>query len=148
MQNTEIKKIGEYSLYETIGKGSFSKVRRAINNKTKKNFAVKIMYLNQFKEKQQKVQLAREIEIIKKLQGHPNVVKLDKVLKSKTKIYIVMELLPSDVFKEILNSPNEKLDEKRALKYFQQLIFVIDYCHSKNVVHRDLKTENLLLDKK
>jgi serine/threonine protein kinase len=68
-----------------------------------------------------------------------------KVMASKTKIYIVMELVTGgELFDKIASRGRLKEDDAR--KYFQQLINAVDYCHSRGVYHRDLKPENLLLD--
>jgi serine/threonine protein kinase len=70
---------------------------------------------------------------------------LVKVMASKTKIYIVMELVTGgELFDKIASRGRLKEDDAR--KYFQQVINAVDYCHSRGVYHRDLKPENLLLD--
>ncbi|MBA0712868.1 hypothetical protein Golax_011940, partial [Gossypium laxum] len=80
-----------------------------------------------------------------KLIIHPNVIRLYEVMASKTKIYIVLELVTGgELFDKIASKGRLKEDEAR--KYFQQLINAVDYCHSRGVYHRDLKPENLLLD--
>ncbi|MQL41428.1 hypothetical protein EI012_26330, partial [Escherichia coli] len=77
--------------------------------------------------------------------NHPNVVKIFEVMASKTKIYIVLELVNGgELFDKI--AKNGRLKEDEARSYFQQLINAVDYCHSRGVYHRDLKPENLLLD--
>ncbi|KAJ1392430.1 Serine/threonine-protein kinase, active site [Sesbania bispinosa] len=80
-----------------------------------------------------------------KLIRHPNVIRMYEVMASKTKIYIVLELVTGgELFDKIANHGRLKEDEAR--KYFQHLICAVDYCHSRGVFHRDLKPENLLLD--
>ncbi|KAG5021692.1 hypothetical protein JHK85_018034 [Glycine max] len=67
------------------------------------------------------------------------------VMASKTKIYIVLELVNGgELFDKIAKYGKLKEDEARS--YFHQLINAVDYCHSRGVYHRDLKPENLLLD--
>jgi serine/threonine protein kinase len=80
-----------------------------------------------------------------KLIRHPNVIRMYEVMASKTKIYIVMELVTGgELFDKIASRGRLKEDDAR--KYFQQVINAVDYCHSRGVYHRDLKPENLLLD--
>ncbi|KAJ1402026.1 Serine/threonine-protein kinase, active site [Sesbania bispinosa] len=80
-----------------------------------------------------------------KLIRHPNVIHMYEVMASRTKIYIVLELVTGgELFDKIANHGRLKEDEGR--KYFQHLICAVDYCHSRGVFHRDLKPENLLLD--
>ncbi|RDX86006.1 CBL-interacting serine/threonine-protein kinase 23, partial [Mucuna pruriens] len=88
--------------------------------------------------------IKREISTMKLIR-HPNVIRMYEVMASKTKIYIVLELVTGgELFDKIARSGRLKEDEAR--KYFQQLICAVDYCHSRGVFHRDLKPENLLLD--
>ncbi|XP_052876919.1 CBL-interacting protein kinase 23-like [Gossypium arboreum] len=76
-----------------------------------------------------------------KLIIHPNVIRLYEVIASKTKIYIVLELVTGgELFDKIASKGRLKEDEAR--KYFQQLMNAVDYCHSRGVYHRDLKETN------
>ncbi|GLT33565.1 hypothetical protein SLA2020_081390 [Shorea laevis] len=88
-------------------------------------------------------QIKREISVMKMVK-HPNIVQLHEVMASKSKIYFAMELVRGgELFAKIAKG---RLKEDQARVYFQQLISVIDFCHSHGVYHRDLKPENLLLD--
>lgn len=134
---------GKYELGRHLGHGTFAKVYHARNLQTGKSVAMKVVG----KEKVIKVgmmeQVKREISVMKMVQ-HPNIVKLDEVLASKTKIYFAMELVRGgELFEKIAKG---KLKEDVARNYFQQLISAVDFCHSRGVYHRDLKPENLLLD--
>ena len=79
------------------------------------------------------------------LPASENIVKLYEVLASRSKIFIVLELVTGgELFDKIV--AEGKLDEANARAYFRQLLKGLKYCHSQNVCHRDLKPENLLLD--
>jgi len=78
-----------------------------------------------------------QIAIMKAL-NHKNIVNLREVLSSRTKLYIVMDLVRGGELFEMIENRGE-LDEVLARKYFQQLIDGIDYCHRRGVCHRDLK---------
>ena len=80
-----------------------------------------------------------------KLFSHPNIVQLKEVLASKTKIYMVLELVTGgELFDEIVREV--RFTESKARYFFKQLLDGVDYCHDRDVCHRDLKPENLLLD--
>ncbi|KAL4324879.1 hypothetical protein GQ457_11G020580 [Hibiscus cannabinus] len=67
-----------------------------------------------------------------------------EVMASKTEIYIVLEFVTcGKLFDK--NASRGRFKEDEARKYFQQLINVVDYCHSRGAYHRDLKPENMLL---
>ncbi|KAL2458409.1 CBL-interacting serine/threonine-protein kinase 11 [Forsythia ovata] len=87
--------------------------------------------------------IKREISFMHRL-NHLHIVKLFKVLSTKTKIYFIMEFVKGgELFAKVAKG---RFDEDLSRKYFQQLISALSYCHSRGVYHRDLKPENLLLD--
>jgi 5'-AMP-activated protein kinase catalytic alpha subunit len=82
-----------------------------------------------------------------KMIDHPNVVKLHEVLSSRSKFFIVMEIVPDgDLFSYL--EKKDFLPENEARNIFQQIICGLEFCHIRNINHRDLKIENILLDKK
>ncbi|CAI8607736.1 unnamed protein product [Vicia faba] len=137
-------RVGKYQLGKTIGEGSFAKVKLAKNVENGDYVAIKILDRNHVLRHNMMDQLKREISAMKMI-NHPNVVKIFEVMASKTKIYIVLELVSGgELFDKI--ATNGRLKEDEARSYFQQLINAVDYCHSRGVYHRDLKPENLMLD--
>ncbi|WVZ21248.1 hypothetical protein V8G54_008570 [Vigna mungo] len=136
--------VGKYELGKTIGEGSFAKVKFARDVNNGNNVAIKILDRKHVLRHNMMEQLQREISTMR-LINHPNVTKIFEVMASKTKIYIVLELVDGgELFDKI--AAKGKLEEDEARNYFQQLINAVDYCHSRGVYHRDLKPENLLLD--
>ncbi|PKA61998.1 CBL-interacting protein kinase 23 [Apostasia shenzhenica] len=137
-------RVGRYELGRTLGEGSYAKVKFARNVETGANVAIKILDKETVLRHKMITQIKREISTMKLIK-HPNVIRLCEVMASKTKIYLVLELVTGgELFNKIANCGRFKEDEAR--KYFQQLINAVDYCHSRGVCHRDLKPENLLLD--
>lgn len=137
-------RVGKYELGKTIGEGSFAKVKLAKNVENGDYVAIKILDRDHVLKHKMMDQLKREISAMKMI-NHPNVIKIFEVMASKTKIYIVLELVNGgELFDKI--ATHGKLKEDEARSYFQQLINAVDYCHSRGVYHRDLKPENLLLD--
>eukprot|EP00038_Savillea_parva_P006615 m.164795 g.164795 ORF g.164795 m.164795 type:complete len:506 (+) comp12472_c0_seq1:307-1824(+) len=139
-----VKKIGQYALGETLGTGSFGKVKRAEHVMTGHVVAVKILNREKVKNLDMVGKIKREIQILK-LFYHPHIIKLYQVITSPTDIFLMMEYVSGgELFDYILQ--HGKLEERDARKFFQQIISGVDYCHRHMVVHRDLKPENLLLD--
>ncbi|KAI3921770.1 hypothetical protein MKX01_005459 [Papaver californicum] len=137
-------RVGMYDLGRTLGEGTFAKVKFARNCETGENFAIKILDKDKLLKHKMIDQIKREISTMKLIR-HPNVIRMYEVMASKSKIYIVLELVTGgELFDKITSRGRLKEDEAR--KYFQQLINAVDYCHSRGVFHRDLKPENLLLD--
>ncbi|KAJ8762588.1 hypothetical protein K2173_008027 [Erythroxylum novogranatense] len=139
-----VRKVGKYEVGRTIGEGNFAKVKFAQNTETGESVAMKVLDRSTIIKHKMVDQIKREISIMK-LVRHPHVVRLNEVLASRTKIYIILEYITGgELFDKIVH--HGRLSEAEARRYFQQLIDGVDYCHSKGVYHRDLKPENLLLD--
>eukprot|EP01027_Heterolobosea_sp_BB2_P009656 GEZU01014225.1.p1 GENE.GEZU01014225.1~~GEZU01014225.1.p1 ORF type:complete len:246 (-),score=52.10 GEZU01014225.1:74-811(-) len=139
-----VKRIGKYELGKTLGRGTFSKVKYAIDTETKQPYAIKIVDRKQVVKENMEQQLKREIAIMKILK-HQYVVDLKEVLQTSKHIYIVLELITGgELFDRIVSA--KRFSEDQARRYFQQLITGIEYCHKQGIAHRDLKPENLLLD--
>eukprot|EP00906_Rhabdomonas_costata_P008666 RCo012310 len=139
-----VKRIGKYELGKTLGKGTFSKVKYAVNVETNQAYAIKIIDKAQLAKEHMEDQLKREIAIMKHLK-HDNIVRMIEVLQTAKHIYIVLDLITGgELFDRIVAA--KRFDEAVGRKYFQQLITAIYYCHLQGIAHRDLKPENLLLD--
>ncbi|KAA0151558.1 hypothetical protein FNF27_06151 [Cafeteria roenbergensis] len=138
------KRVGRYTLRQTLGEGTFGRVKYAINEETSTEVAIKILDKHKIQQQNMGAQIKKEISIMKMVR-HPNVVKLHEVLASRTKIFIVLELVTGgELFDKIVAA--QRFDNTTARFYFRQLIEGVRYCHSKGIAHRDLKPENLLLD--
>ncbi|CAC5367532.1 5'-AMP-activated protein kinase catalytic subunit alpha-2-like isoform X8 [Mytilus californianus] len=139
-------KIGHYILGETLGTGTFGKVKIATHYITSHKVAVKILNRNKIKSLDVVSKIKREIQNLK-LFRHPHIIKLYQVISTPTDIFMVMEYVGGgELFDYIVK--HGKLKEPEARRFFQQIISGVEYCHRHMVVHRDLKPENLLLDDK
>lgn len=138
------KRIEKYQLGKTLGRGTFSKVKYAIDTESNQPYAIKIVNREMIRQEKMETQMKREIAVMKLLK-HRNIVKLREVLQSSKHIYIVLELVTGgELFDRIVQA--KRFEESVARRYFQQLITGVHYCHSQGISHRDLKPENLLLD--
>ncbi|XP_016348314.1 MAP/microtubule affinity-regulating kinase 4-like isoform X1 [Sinocyclocheilus anshuiensis] len=139
----ELPHIGNYRLLKTIGKGNFAKVKLARHILTGKEVAIKIIDKTQLNPTSLQ-KLFREVRIMKTLH-HPNIVQLFEVIETEKTLYLVMEYASGgEVFDYLVSHGRMKELEARAK--FRQIVSAVHYCHQKNIVHRDLKAENLLLD--
>jgi serine/threonine protein kinase len=139
-----VKKVGKYELGRSLGEGTFGKVKYAIDTETNEAVAIKILDKEKIQKQNMGNQIKKEISIMKMVK-HKNIVHMVEVLASKTKIFIVLELVTGgELFDKIVQVG--KLSEEQARFYFRQLIEGVEYCHKLGICHRDLKPENLLLD--
>jgi serine/threonine protein kinase len=86
------KTVGKYVLHETLGEGSFGKVKRAVHTETHEAVAIKILDKDQIEKQDAATQIKKEISIMRMI-NHPHVVGVKEVLATTTKILIVMELV-------------------------------------------------------
>ena len=115
------------------------RVKHAINVETHEAVAIKVLDKEKIQSQNMGNQIKREISIMKVVK-HKYVVEMIEVLASKTKIFIVLELVTGgELFGKIVSQG--KFTEEQALFYFLQLVEGVEYCHKLGVCHRDLKPE-------
>ena len=141
----QCKKIGNYLLSSTLGKGTFSKVKLGFHIPTKQNVAVKVLNKEKIKDENDIIRINREITILKSLH-HPNIAQLYETITSEKHIYIIMEYAEGKDLFQYIYSKNY-LSESKASFLFRQLISTLEYIHTIGIVHRDIKPENILLNK-
>lgn len=140
------KSIGNYNLKTKIGQGSFATVWKAENIYAKKDVAIKIVDNSSLENEESKNRFIREISIIKQM-DHPFICKLFEIINTPKFTYLVMEYAESGSILTFINKIG-RLPEPQARRYFSQLLSGIEYLHNeKQVAHRDLKAENVLLDR-
>ncbi|KAF9547430.1 hypothetical protein EC957_008440 [Mortierella hygrophila] len=137
--------VGPYLLGKTLGKGSSGCVKLARHRKTNEKVAVKIISKASLANKAAVHRgIEREIAIMK-LINHPHVIRLYDVYETEKELFLVMEFVAGgELFEYLVNKG--RLDESEALRFFQQIIVGLAFCHKRKICHRDLKPENLLLD--
>lgn len=138
---TKTKVIGPYELGKTLGKGTYSTVKRAVHMETGTEVAIKIA-----KKDCDPDDIDREIAILKLLK-HPNIVRLLDVIHDAptSRTYLAFELVSGDLFDYTIARGH--LAEREARRIMRELVSAVAHCHAHMVVHRDLKLENVLMDK-
>lgn len=134
-----------YQLGEVLGKGSYAVVRKAYSKRHKRDIAIKIICKKKAPEDFLTKFLPREIKVLKRIR-HQNVISLIEVIETNTRMYIITELAHMGDLLEYIRKEGA-LGLLLARQMFQQLVSGVQYCHEADIVHRDLKCENLLLDK-
>ncbi|CAF1540663.1 unnamed protein product [Rotaria magnacalcarata] len=127
-----------------IGTGSYAKVKRCIREIDNKEFAVKIIDRDKAPSDFVSKFLPRELDIIRTL-DHPNIIKVQQILETKSLTLIIMEYASNGDLLDYINKTT-RLQESVARRMFRELSDAIYYIHLRNICHRDLKCENLLLD--
>ena len=129
----------KYKIISNIGTGSFGNVFLAYNIYTQEKVAIKKIYktLDIITEEE----IINEIEILKKL-NHPDIVKILEFYKTDQAYYIISEYCPCG---ELFQKAETHLSENQIAVIFKQILSGLCYLHSNNIVHRDLKLENILI---
>lgn len=150
---------GNYLLLQTLGEGEFGKVKLGVHKEWGEEVAVKLIKRDKVatdaaplnlddtrnKDPAKMSKVEREVQVLKDVR-HPNIVRLYEVIESDRYIGIVLEYASGgELFDHIL--AHKYLKEEHACRLFAQLISGVSYLHHKKIVHRDLKLENLLLDR-
>ncbi|XP_061586566.1 calcium/calmodulin-dependent protein kinase (CaM kinase) II beta 1 isoform X19 [Cololabis saira] len=135
----------EYQLYEELGKGAFSVVRRCVKLATGQEYAAKIINTKKLSARDHQ-KLEREARICRLLK-HPNIVRLHDSISEEGFHYLLFDLVTGgELFEDIV--AREYYSEADASHCIQQILEAVLHCHQMGVVHRDLKPENLLLASK
>ncbi|XP_035997843.1 calcium/calmodulin-dependent protein kinase type II delta chain isoform X13 [Fundulus heteroclitus] len=140
----------EYQLYEELGKGAFSVVRRCVKKSSGQEYAAKIINTKKLSPRgtvsQDHQKLEREARICRLLK-HPNIVRLHDSISEEGFHYLVFDLVTGgELFEDIV--AREYYSESDASHCISQILESVNHIHQHDIVHRDLKPENLLLASK
>ncbi|XP_074308444.1 putative serine/threonine-protein kinase At1g54610 isoform X2 [Silene latifolia] len=139
------RRTDSFEKLEKIGQGTYSTVYKARDRETGKIVAMKkVRFVNMDPESVRF--MAREILILRKL-DHPNVMKLEGLVTSRMSgsLYLVFEYMEHDLA-GLLATPGHKFTEAQIKCYMKQLLSGLEHCHSRGVLHRDIKGSNLLIN--
>ncbi|KAI8145956.1 kinase-like domain-containing protein, partial [Fennellomyces sp. T-0311] len=136
---------GPYLLLHTLGEGEFGKVKLGIHIESGQEVAIKLIKKDHIDSSSRMTKVEREISVLRTV-CHPYIVKLYDVIETERYIGIILQCASGgELFEYIL--AHRYLKERDACRLFAQLISGVHYMHQKHIVHRDLKLENLLLDR-
>ena len=146
-RNTNKKDEIEYAILRVLGRGSFGVVELGEHKKTNKKVAIKHINLKKENHQSMPIQfITSEIESLKQMNNHPNIIKLVNyklnVLENNVALYF--EYCEKGELYQLLNQC-DYFSLRISFAYFLQLLSAINQCHKKNIVHRDLKLQNILV---
>lgn len=133
-----------YQKLEKLGEGTYGVVYKAKDKLTSEIIALKKIRLEHEDEGVPSTAI-REISLVKDCQ-HPNIVKLKDIVHSESKLYLIFEYLDYDL-KKYLEIKGGPLSPSTVKSFLYQIVKGISFCHSQRILHRDLKPQNLLIDK-
>lgn len=134
-----------YQLFpdEILGSGQFGVVYGGVHRKTGRDVAVKVIDKLRFPTKEERA-LKNEVMILQNITQEA-VVNLEWMFETPERIFVVMEKMRGDMLEMILNSPRGRITEKETKFLIHQILVALKYLHSQNIVHCDLKPENVLI---
>ncbi|XP_043372458.1 serine/threonine-protein kinase D1 isoform X1 [Dermochelys coriacea] len=142
-ENVDISTVYQIFPDEVLGSGQFGIVYGGKHRKTGRDVAIKIIDKLRFPTKQES-QLRNEVAILQNLH-HPGVVNLECMFETPERVFVVMEKLHGDMLEMILSSEKGRLPERITKFLITQILVALRHLHFKNIVHCDLKPENVLL---
>ena len=136
--------LDQYTVKQTLGTGSFGRVKLVQHNVDKKYYALKMLKKAEVIKNKQVDHLLSEIAILNEI-DHPMLIKFLGVAQDERYFQILLEYVPGGELFTYLRSV-QQLQADEAAFFAAQVVLMFEYLHSKNIVYRDLKPENLLLD--
>ncbi|KRZ11850.1 Death-associated protein kinase dapk-1, partial [Trichinella pseudospiralis] len=136
-----------YTVHEQLGSGQFAVVKRCEEKATGCQFAAKFIKKRLFNSSQRgakRSDIQREIDVLREIGGHQNVISLHQVFETELEIILILELVAGGELFEHL-SKKECLEEAEASAFVRQILLGLDHIHSKHIAHLDLKPENVML---
>ncbi|XP_034557074.1 serine/threonine-protein kinase D2 [Notolabrus celidotus] len=142
-ENVDIGMVYQIFADEVLGSGQFGIVYGGKHRKSGRDVAVKVIDKLRFPTKQES-QLRNEVAILQSLR-HLGIVNLECMFETPEKVFVVMEKLHGDMLEMILSSEKGRLPERLTKFLITQILAALRHLHFKNIVHCDLKPENVLL---
>ncbi|CAD8091078.1 unnamed protein product [Paramecium primaurelia] len=139
-----------YSSHEQVGTGASCKVILIKDYNTHICYAAKCVskeYIRKKKTSDRFDRLVNEIEILRTLNAHPNLIKLQELYEGENSYYLIFEYLEGETLHKYIKNSGHLMTETTVRSILQQLLLGIKMCHQQNIIHRDMKLENVVLTK-
>ncbi|CAK0793484.1 unnamed protein product [Prorocentrum cordatum] len=138
--------VEDYIVGKQVGQGAYATVCFGLHKETNRKVAIKIYDKYKLMDPQRRKSVRSEIHLMERMR-HPNIVIFHEALDTPKQIFLVMEFVGGGSLHHFLKKrPGRRLDDQLAKRIFFQVCQGIRYMHERNIVHRDVKLENLLLD--
>jgi aurora kinase, other len=134
----------KYKIIEQIGNGTWSDVYSGFKRENNKQVAIKKIKKIRISTDKMRDQIRREINIQQDLK-HPNIIELYEAFEDDFNIHLVLEYAEGGELFYQLRGPEHTFSEKKAAAYIMDICKGVDFCHRSNVIHRDIKAENVLI---
>jgi serine/threonine protein kinase len=136
--------VGDYVLLNTVGQGTYGKVKHAVHSVSGEEVAIKIVSKHHSSNSiGEDTDVFSEVEHLRRF-DHPNIIKLIKAKHSARNIYMIMEYVNGGTLHDRVEL-HQRLSERETCKYTRQLLSAVHHMHAAGVVHRDIKLENIML---
>ncbi|KAF0972041.1 hypothetical protein FDP41_009737 [Naegleria fowleri] len=146
MSSSSVKKasLDDFDLVAVVGRGSFGKVMKVKRKNTNEVYAMKVLRKDMIVKENMVSHTKAEKQILQEI-NHPFIVKLYHAFQTDEKLYLVLQFLPGgELFFHL--KEETKFDVERAKFYAAQIVLAIEHLHKNDIIYRDLKPENVVLD--
>jgi len=135
----------EYEFIENIGQGMYGRVYKAKNKKENKYYAIKRLNFKDINEKEKK-QINNEVSCIKKLK-HPNIISYKDSFNDEDNYFNIVTTFceGGDIYNKIQKQNGEYFSEEQILNWAVQILLGLDYIHKNDIIHRDIKPQNIFI---
>ena len=144
MEMQKTLSIDDFHMVSVIGKGAYAKVFLVKKKKTGQIFAMKVLKKEKIEKEKQEGQVIIERKILYEL-DHPFIIHFHGSFQNEKKVYFILEYCPGGELYLLLQK-KERFSEDRTRFYSAQMVLALEHLHSKNIIYRDLKPENVLID--
>ena len=145
-EKASLSRVGNYLITgRNLGRGSFAKVYEATHRNLKTTVALKTMNVTDMKDPYMKKHFKREAMLLSSL-NHPGIIAIFEVMETKNHYCLVLEYGGENLCDFVRAQRRGRIDETTSRGISRQLVSAVSYMHAKNVIHRDIKLENILVN--